>query len=103
VRASAPRIDAKLLTALSAIDDPTLPIAETNRRLGQVADLLRLPRPSYEQVRMHVHELRVTRSHSTLRDLKPLAQVLVDIAFRVRPPEALIAVLAGIDPPGEGW
>jgi hypothetical protein len=42
--------------------------------------------------------LRANRTAGRI-ELSPLAQVLVDIAFRVRPPEALLDVLAGIEPP----
>ena len=74
--------------ALARLDDPTVPIAETNRRVGLVAEGLGLKRPSYQQVRVIVHELRSRR-----RSLA-LGETLVDIAFRYRPPEAFIDYLA---------
>jgi hypothetical protein len=55
---AAPRIDSRLLAALTRLDNPKRPIAETVRRLGAVADALELSRPSYEQVRFHVHAWR---------------------------------------------
>jgi hypothetical protein len=42
-----PRIDQRLVAEIARLDDPTLPIAETNRRLGVVAEGLGLLRPSY--------------------------------------------------------
>jgi hypothetical protein len=64
-------------------------MAETNRRIGALAGDLGLPRPSYEQVRLLVKEHRRGR-------LRPTAgQILLEIAFRARPPEALLDYLAG--------
>jgi hypothetical protein len=86
----APRISPRLLEAIVRFDDRTLPIAETSRRVGCEAERLGLPRPSYERVRELVHEMRrVRRGPST-------ASVLVDIAFRLRPPEALLDHVSGI-------
>lgn len=68
-------------------------MAETNRRLGFLALDLGLPKPSYEQVRTLV------RAHRRGR-LRPTAgQVLLEIAFRARPPEALLDYLAGTPMP----
>jgi hypothetical protein len=71
------------------LDSPGLPIAEIHRRVGLLADELGLTRASYEQVRVIVHSLR-----SRKRDPE-VGRVLLDIAMRVRPPEALLDVLAG--------
>jgi len=54
----APRIDQRLIAALARLDDDTEPIAVTYRRLGRVAELLGIVRPSYEQVRVLVHSER---------------------------------------------
>jgi hypothetical protein len=54
----APRLHPSLLAALARLDSPDRPIAETNRRLGEVAELIGVPRPSYEQTRFYVHEHR---------------------------------------------
>ena len=68
-------------------------MAETNRRIGFLARDLGLPKPSYEQVRVLVKQHRRGR-------LRPTAgRVLLDIAFRVRPPEALLEYLAGTPMP----
>jgi hypothetical protein len=58
----APRIDPRILRALSKLDDPDESIAESRRRLGEVARELGLPRPSYERVRQLVHLHRRSRS-----------------------------------------
>ena len=57
---AAPRIDFRLIGGIARLDDPRHPIAETNRRIGRLAEDLRLPAPSYEQVRVLVHQHRRT-------------------------------------------
>jgi hypothetical protein len=74
-------------------DDRTLPIAETCRRVGREAERLGLPRPSYQRIRVLVHESR------RLRREPSTSAILVDVAFRVRPPDAIIDHLAGIPQP----
>jgi hypothetical protein len=90
----APRIDSRLVAALRLLDDTRRPIAETNRRLGEVAVHLGIPRPSYEQVRTLVHALRASGPPPQAA----IGELLLDIAFRVRPPVALVEVLAGTEP-----
>jgi hypothetical protein len=93
VLAIAPRISPRLLEAIARLDDRAIPIAETSRRVGAEAERLGLRRPSYERVRELVHELRrVRRQPST-------ATVLLDIAFRVRPPEAFLDHVSGVGVP----
>ena len=85
----APRIGPTLLAAIERLDDDAVPIAEVNRRVGALASQLDLVRPSYEQIRMLVHEHR-------RRGLAPTAgQILLDVAARSRPPEALLELLEG--------
>jgi hypothetical protein len=92
--AFAPRIPRQLLAALVRLDDRTLPIAEIYRRLGAEADRLRVTRPSYQRIRVLLHEAR------RLRRARPsTAAVLVDLAFRLRPPTAVLDHLAGIGVP----
>jgi hypothetical protein len=91
--AFAPRIPPRLLHALDRLDDPTLPIAEINRRLGTHAERLKLRRPSYERVRELVHLLRRWRRHPTT------ARVLLEVAFRTRPPIAILDQISGIGVP----
>jgi len=78
---------------LVRLDDRSVPIAETYRRLGNEADHLGLTRPSYERVRELVHRERsIRRGPST-------TSVLVDVAWRVRPPDALLDHLSGVGVP----
>jgi hypothetical protein len=51
VTASAPRYDRRLLAAIRRLDDEGRPIAETCRRVGEVAARLGVPRPSYVHIR----------------------------------------------------
>ena len=81
---AAPRIDSRLIAALVRLDTPGRPIAETHRRLGRVAETLGLWRPSYEQTRVLVHALRTGRHDPGVGAL------LLDIAFRQRPPLAVL-------------
>ena len=80
---AAPRIDSRLVAALARTDKPGRPIAETHRRVGAAADRLGLPRPSYEQVRVIVHDLR-DRRHGP-----GVGELLLDVAFQKRPVKAL--------------
>jgi hypothetical protein len=90
---AAPRIDPRLVAALTRLDDPTRSIADAHRRLGLVADWLGVPRPSYEQVRVLVKMHR-------RRSLQPgVGETLLEIAMRAKPPEALLDVLSGTAPP----
>ena len=89
VLAFAPRIDSRLVAAAERLDSPTTPIAETNRRVGLVAAELGLIRPSYERVRTIVTLARQRGLQQSTGD------VLLDIAFRTRPPTALVDHLVG--------
>jgi hypothetical protein len=87
--AAAPRIGAVLLAGIEKLDDESVPIAEVHRRVSALASHLDCTRPSYQQIRVLVHEHRQ-------RGLAPTAgQVLLDVAFRVKPPDALLEHLAG--------
>jgi len=55
-----------------------------------LAEQLGLTRPSYEQVRTVVHDLRAAKRDPSI------GQVLLDIDLRRRPPEAIVDALAGI-------
>jgi hypothetical protein len=92
---SAARISERLHKRLVTLDDPSVPIAETYRRVAAEAEALGLTRPSYERIRVLVHRSRRwqrTRGPST-------TSVLVDVTFRVRPPEAVLDQLSGIGVP----
>jgi hypothetical protein len=58
----APRYDARIVSALRALDDPREPMAEICRRVGDVADRLGLTRPSYVHVRRLLLAERVRRA-----------------------------------------
>jgi hypothetical protein len=93
VLAFAPRISPRLLAALNRLDDRRLPIAEVNRRLGAEAERLRLPRPSYQRIRVLVHQLRRIRRQPTT------AGVLWDVVMRARPTGALLDHISGVGVP----
>lgn len=78
-----------------SLDDPDLPIAEINRRLGEHAERLGLRRPSYQRVRELVHELRILRRHRG----PTTTQVILDILFRTRPPDAFLDHISGVGVP----
>jgi hypothetical protein len=86
----APRISHRLLQALVRLDDPRLPLAEINRRVGVEALRLGVPKPSYQRVRVLLQQLR------RLRRRPSTGQVLVEVCFRARPPVALVEHAAGI-------
>ena len=89
---SAPRISPRLLREIENVDDGRIPIAEICRSIGTAADGLGIPRPSYEQVRVHVHAAR------RWRRLQPSsADLAIDVAFRVKPATAVLDRLAGTD------
>jgi hypothetical protein len=89
----APRISRRLLAEIERLAETPLPAADITRAVGAKAERLGLRRPSYEQVRKLVvdHRNRPRRPST--------ADVLRDVAFRVRPPEAILDHLAGTDPP----
>ena len=89
----APRISPRLLEALVRLDDKRLPIAEVNRRVGAEAERLGLKRPSYQRVRELVHETRRLRRGPTT------TSVLIDVAMRARPPEAILDHISGVGVP----
>ena len=86
---SAPRIDPRLRACIECIAPEQHSIAETCRRVGALATELGLIRPSYEQIRVLVHE-------HTQRGLAPsTGEVLLDIAARSRPADAILQHVAG--------
>ena len=88
---SAPRIDVRLLRALPDLDDPKQPIAETRRRLGELASQLDLPRPSYERIRQLVNAQRSLATRPSRQD------ALLDLLLYTAPPERAIAALLSPD------
>jgi hypothetical protein len=91
----AARITDRLYKRLLELDDERVPIAETYRRVATEAERLGLTRPSYERIRVLVHQSRRWR-----RSRGPsTTSVLVDVAFRLRPPEAVLDQVSGIGVP----
>jgi hypothetical protein len=89
---AAPRISPRLLRELENLAAGSASVAEICRLVGATAERLGLPLPSYEQIRVHVHAARRWRRvHHSGRD------VALDVAFRVKPPTAVLDHLAGTD------
>jgi hypothetical protein len=86
----APRISDRLLHAIPRLDDGKMPFAEVCRRVGEEADRLGLPRPSYQRVRVLVHEARRLRRQPTTAD------VLLHVSTRARAPGEMLDHVAGI-------
>jgi hypothetical protein len=95
----APRVPPRLVEALVAIDDPALRIAEINRRLGAEAERLGLRRPSYQCVRQLVHEVRDVRREFARNPNATTGDVILDIIFRARPPDAFLQHISGVGVP----
>ena len=73
----APRFPPKLLDVIERLAIQQAPIAEINRRVGAEAERLGLARPSYQRVRVLVHEARdLQRLHVLAYD------PLLDVANR---------------------
>jgi hypothetical protein len=90
----APRIPRRLLDEIERQSQRTVPIAEMNRCVGRAADRMGLYRPSYQQVRVLVHAARRLRRQAPT----PVSTVAMQVAFRAKPPEAILLRLAA--PPG---
>ena len=65
---AAPRYDDRILMLVASLDDRLVPIAETCRRVGEAAERLDLPRPSY------VHLRRVILAQRARRDARDEAR-----------------------------
>jgi len=89
----APRISPRLRAEIERLADASLSAAEITRAVGAKAERLGLRRPSYEQVR------KLAREHRRRPRPPSTTDVLLDVAFRVRPPNAIVSHLAGTDPP----
>jgi hypothetical protein len=89
----APRIPQRLLDEIERQSRRSVPIAEMNRCVGRTAAAMGLYRPSYEQVRVLVHAARLLRRQRPA----PVSTVAMQVAFRVKPPEAILLRL--FEPP----
>lgn len=85
---AAPRLDPRLAAAIDRLDDRSLPIAETYRRCRAAAAELGIPRPSYERVRLHVHELRRNRERARVA-----RETILDVLLNQRRLDALNEIL----------
>jgi hypothetical protein len=85
----APRLPRGLVDEIDRLADRPDRAADICRMIGEKAEEQGFRRPSYEQVRQHVHRARRRpRSVST-------GEVLLDVALRVHHPDALIAHVSG--------
>ena len=89
MKRSAPRLTYRLLLAIERLDDGRLPYMELTRRVGEEADRLGLPRPSYERIRTLAHELRSIRR----RRGPSLARVVWEAGGGMRSQESAIVAL----------
>jgi len=85
----------RLLDEIERQSTRSVPIAEMNRCVGRAAAAMGLYRPSYQQVRVLVHEARRLRRQGPV----PVSTVAKQVAFRVRPPDAIILRLLELPAP----
>jgi hypothetical protein len=85
---AAPRIPTRLMSRIEKLARKPWPAAEINRLVGAYAEEIGSPRPSYEQVRRHVREIRREAQEPTV------GSVALDVAFRVRPYRDLVDAIA---------
>ena len=89
----AARISPLLRAEIERLAEGTQSAAEITRLVGATAERLGQTRPSYERIRTIVVNIRRgPRGPST-------GDVLLEVAFRVRPPHAVLQHLAGVDRP----
>ena len=76
-----------MLAVIERLDDESLPYAEVHRRVAALASQLGYSRPSYQQVRVLVHE------HRRIGLAPTAGQILLEVALKTRPPQALLELL----------
>jgi hypothetical protein len=86
----APRISIRLRDEIDRLAAKPYRAAEICRAVGETADELGFRRPSYEQVRLLV---RTTRRRP---QRVSTGEVLLDVAVRVRSPEAFLKHVSGV-------
>jgi hypothetical protein len=86
--AAGPRLDRRYLAKIGRIDDPTVPMAETYRRIRALSAELGVPRPSYERVRIH---LRTTRRRRARR--AEARELVFQLAYNTRRADQVLADL----------
>jgi hypothetical protein len=87
----APRISPRLRSEVERLAGKPFSSAEICREVGETAERLGFRRPSYEQVRALVRETRRRPRTATT------GEVLLDVAFRVRHPDAFIEHVSGVN------
>ena len=86
----APRISGRLRDEIDRLASKPVRAAEICRAVGETAEEQGFRRPSYEQVRLLVRQSRRRpRRVST-------GEVLLDVALRVRPPNAFVQHVSGV-------
>ena len=88
--AAAPRLDRRLLEEIVRLDDPARPIAELHRTLREAAARLDVPRPSYECLRLLMHDARRERARTRAN-----RRTLIRVALYLDGPEALHRLESG--------
>jgi hypothetical protein len=91
VYAAAPRVEERFLEYVVELDDRSLPMAETYRRVRMIAAQMGIPRPSYERVRLH---LRATRLRGDER--KRARDLALELAFNSRRADLVVADLLAL-------
>ena len=86
----APRISRRLLDEIDRLAQRPFRAAEICRAIGERAEEQGFRRPSYEQVRLLVKQSRRRPRRVSTGD------VLLDVALRVRPPDAFLKHVSGV-------
>jgi hypothetical protein len=85
----APRISMRLLDEIDRLAARPYRAAEICRAIGERAEEQGFRRPSYEQVRLHVHRARRRPQRVST------GEILLDVALRVHHPDAFLAHVSG--------
>ena len=88
--AIAPRLDRRLLELAVRLESPEISIAEVHRRMREPAAQLDIPRPSYECVRLLVHDARRERMRKRAN-----RETLIRVALYFDGPDALNTLETG--------
>jgi hypothetical protein len=90
VYAIAPRLDRRLLELVVRLESMDTSIAEVHRRIREPAAQLDIPRPSYECVRLLVHDARRERARR-----RSNRETLIRVALYLDGPSALDTIETG--------
>jgi hypothetical protein len=85
VYAAGPRVESRFLDGVVRLDDRSVPIAETYRRVRDLAAQMGIPRPSYERVRQH---LRASRNRQNER--RKARDLVLELAYNTRSADAVM-------------